>query len=190
MSDCLVLSSVFEAAREILLVEDGGTMSVVFGWREPAKQINQGLGTANRVIFVPGNELRIGAYGAAKYPGRNPRPMGSLVEQFTVYVWAYDSTAPNDELVQYRAWRLLHDAVVRAVFLAGKRVGSQILLTDGQYIRPPNERIYGVEAKLIFTADTMIPDAPFPTGLAYGGEVHNFLQETPDGVDIYPGGNP
>lgn len=151
---------------ETLFAKDGTTANVVFGWREVAKQINQGTGRANRVVFEPGDSLALGDITAANQPGRNPRPIATLGELATVYVWAVDSTAPNDELKQYTAARLLFDAVVRAIHLCAvghstvaDRIGYRI--TKPRWVRDNPERAFGAEIAFTLALDAMIPDEPW-----------------------------
>jgi len=172
---------------ETLFTADGTTANVVFGWREVAKQINQGTGRANRVVFEPGDSLALGDIGGANQPGRNPRPIATLSELSTVYVWAVDATAPNDELKQYTAARLLFDAVVRAIHncaaghaTLGARIGYRI--TKPRWVRDNPERTFGAEIAFTLAVDSMIPDEPWtePTVGTIDGSI---------GVkDVFPSG--
>lgn len=149
-----------------LFAADGTTANVVFGWREVAKQINQGTGRANRVVFEPGDNLALGDIRGANQPGRNPRPIATLGELCTVYVWAFDSSAPSSEIVQYTAARLLFDAVVRAIHLSAvghstvaARIGYSI--SKPRWIRDNPERAFGAEIAFTLSVDAMIPDEPW-----------------------------
>jgi hypothetical protein len=98
------------------LAASGITAEVRFGVREPTKQINQGPGRANRVVFSPGDESgALGAYDAPVKPGRNPRSLWDWVLVARVYVWAYDPSDAHDESVQWDAVTELHDCVVEAI---------------------------------------------------------------------------
>ncbi len=106
----------------------GDGTSVRFGYRERAKQINQGLGQANRVIFLPGDVNGAGGKLAPtpRDVGRRElfdgpehvatiRPLASWERQFSISIWGVDTTAPRDELKQAVATENLFEQVVRAV---------------------------------------------------------------------------
>jgi hypothetical protein len=94
----------------------GITAEVVFGRREVAKQINQGPGRANRVVFAPGDDGgSLGGYDAPVKPGRNPRSLWDWMFIGRVYVWAYDPAAPNDEAANWESLVDLHDLVLEAI---------------------------------------------------------------------------
>src|SRR5690606_5258632 len=92
-------------------------VAVAFGWKAPQRQDAQGSGRGNRIVFVPGDATgALGMLAAPKYPGRNPRPLATLNELFTVYIWGWDASKEADELAQYTAARLLYDAWYRAMY--------------------------------------------------------------------------
>jgi len=131
--------------------------TVVFGKREVTKQINQGPGRANRVVFVPGDEAgALGAYEPVREPGpnlrsrviaggrRTPRSLWDWHVAGRVYVWAFDGTAPEDERKQWDAMVELHDYVVEAIHGAA----------SGNYkIRAPKDPAKTVERR--FGCETM-----------------------------------
>ncbi|AUX25151.1 uncharacterized protein SOCEGT47_056950 [Sorangium cellulosum] len=115
------LTALYRHVRDHLQAA-GVTANVVFGNREVAKQINQGAGRANRVVFAPGDDGgALGGYGPPAKPGRNPRPLWDWLLVARVYVWTFDASAPQDEAVQWDAVVELHDRVVEAIhsFTAG-----------------------------------------------------------------------
>lgn len=138
--------------------EDGNTAAVLFGFKEPAKQINQGLGQANRVVFVPGVDMKGGDYGPPRYPYGNSRPLVQWDEQFTVSVWARD---PNDqtELAQYEACRRLHDETVRAIYL---KAHGTFEISDPEWIKPEIEVTFGYALRFTLMVQAPILDEPFP----------------------------
>lgn len=144
--------------------DDELTANIVFGWREPAKQINQGPGRANRVCFVPGVDGKAGDYGPARFPGtRNdgsPRHLATFHELVSVYVWAFDGDAPNDELKQYEACRDLHDSVVRAIYLSPNVKPRQMALSDPKWLVDRKERRFGVELVFTIEIEGAIVDEP------------------------------
>lgn len=169
------------------------SVEILFGWREPAKQLNQGTGRANRVCIVPGIDGKAGSYDGAKRPGRNPRPLATFNESATVYVWAYDASGPNDELKQWKACRLLHDAVIRALELSTRsETGANVQLeySDPEWLGP-TERRFGAELRFVLDVESMIPDSPYTEVLA-GGELSHYINsdnagaDQLDAVDEYP----
>jgi hypothetical protein len=166
--------------------------AVVFGWREPPKQVNQGATRANRIAFVPGADLAMGDYASARSPGRNPRPLGTLVESCTVYCWAADLTDANNELAQWRAARLLHDGAYRACQLALRTKAIANLLeakfSKPEWIRPNLERTFGAELRFVLSLGSMIPDTPFDETGDLDGPVRPglgaYLDDEQDSTDI------
>lgn len=109
---------------------------VVLGWREHMQQVNAGDGTANRIVITPGDDMgnagtlgppREAGYGLRTvWPPRTlaesvaqaddiqARALSDWAENATVYVWAVDVTAPEDERLQYIAARALLQEFRRA----------------------------------------------------------------------------
>lgn len=181
----LRLPALFEAVRHILVEHDQGTMSVSWGHREATKQTNQGLGRANRVIFEPGKDKKIGTYEPPRRPGGNPRALFRLREFVKIRIWAADTTAPNDELAQYKAVMALHGQVVRALYLAGH---GTFTLQDPEWVLKDIERPFGMEMFVILSVDHPLYDAINEEVFATY-EVENFLSETPDGTDVHVAGD-
>lgn len=152
--------------------DDPPPIACVFGWREPAKQINAGPAGAARVVLQPGDPSgKLGSLEGAKLPGRNPLPVATLVELATLYLWAVDSSDRSD-LAQYRAARRLHDLVV-PILLRNFRGRWKLLAAD--WVRPELERPYGAELRLVIAVEALIADDITPE--APGGTV-----ETIDGT--------
>lgn len=142
------------------LAADGLTANFVFGRREAPKQVNQGPGRANRVVFEPGKRGSLGAFAPPKYPGRAPRPLLTLKEAITVYCWAHDPSAPNDELVQYTAARDLLDSVLRAIYLSPNAGHGAFSVSDPYIVGDKIERVYSYELAFTLTVDAAILDEP------------------------------
>lgn len=160
----LALPVVFQNVVERFALE-AANVKVVFGWKEPPKQVNQGIGRAARVCFVPGEGESMGSYVRARAPGRNPRSLATLLETCTVFCWAYNGlnkATANDELAQYTAARLLHDAVVRAIELAmrKKQIANLSIapFTKPRWVRPGADRALGCELAFVLTLECNIPD--------------------------------
>ena len=125
----------------------GVTAEVVFGEREIGKQINQGPGRANRVVFAPGDENGgLGGYQGPVKPGRNPRSLWDWMLLFRLYIWAYDGSKPEDELVQWAALVELHDCVMEVIH---PFVAAFYRLNAAKNIAKPGERRFGKELLVV-----------------------------------------
>jgi hypothetical protein len=131
---------------------------VVCGYRERAKQLNQGAGGANRVIFLPGDINGAGGKleASPRDVGRRDvedamenrvaviRPLASWARQFTISVWGWDSTAPRDELLQAAAVEDLFEKTVQAVEQV-TGAGGPNLLWGNTVWTVPKENTLGAE---------------------------------------------
>ena len=160
MADTLALSKLYTDVKARFIL-DANTAAFSFGWREPTKAINAGPGGANRVVFVPGDPSgAAGKIGPARNPGRSPRPIATKMELFTVYIWAYDVSAPENELKQYEANMFLYSQVSRAIYKAARGTFAEV---SDSWIIGKTERRYGAERVLVYTLELEIPDTPWPT---------------------------
>jgi len=163
MTAILAVERVFELVRERFAVE-APEVSVVFGWRKPGQQINQGNGRANRIVFVPGDDEAAGAWVGARQPGKLSRSLRTFLEPCTVYVWAFDGeNAANaaSSLAQWRACRLLLDATVRAIDLALRQlvgIPDDQAYTKAKWLIPEGERQFGAECRFVLTLMANVPD--------------------------------
>lgn len=162
-----------ELALEILYEDVGARMTAeataggleatphVFGWRRPAERPQEAPAapsTARRVVWVPGDDGKLGVVAPAVQPGRNPRPIGTLMELFTVYLEAADlssAAAAENELAQWRAARNLFDAWYRA---AWRSVGLRVQVLDSRWVDDKATRRFGATLRLVCTIEAMIPD--------------------------------
>jgi len=126
----------------------------VFGWRPPAQRTGQ----PRRICWVPGKDGDVGKLAPARNPGRNPRPLATLLELFTVYIEAQDPSAPEDELAQYQVARELFDAWLRAVHLAARGTYTVESLA---WVDEKKERRFGATLRAVCTVQAMVPDAEF-----------------------------
>lgn len=169
------------------------TVKIDFGWKAPAKQVNQGEGGASRVVFVPGAEGKIGQYNGARRAGRNPRPLATLVERLTVYVWAFDGSDPHDDRTQYRAAKLLHNAVVRAIQLSMRSGSLANLPASGVAFEEPTwilskvERRFGAELKFGVNVEEMIPDVAYDEVSNAQATIGAYLNDELDSSDVLQG---
>lgn len=206
------LSLLFQDVKALFVSEAVTTANVVFGKREPTKQVNQGVGRANRVVFVPGDPSgKAGTYEGAKIHRRGfggghkaSKSLLTFKELATVYCWAVDATDSatlNDENKQYDAARLLHDQVVRAIYRSPNMGHGTFKLSSPTWFQDKVERRYGAEIMFLLEIEAMIPDEPglgqLPTAIvnptiAVGpAEMATDTTTTPvvyetDGVDTTP----
>jgi hypothetical protein len=159
------------------LSSNGVSAVVELGWRKDLQQINEGEGTANRIIVQPGTpdgdagELaapREVGYGLrTQWPppsSANPqspddvvgRELDDWAERATVFVWAVDATAPEDDRRQYIAIRCLLQWFRRAARYAAREACEVGAL---HWVNIANvERQYGRELQLDLTLHAPIFD--------------------------------
>lgn len=183
MTETLAVEVLYDAVVARFTSEGVNAVNV-FGWREPAKHVE-----GNRVAWVPGDPSgKVGLTGPARNPGRNPRPLATLHELFTVWITASDPTDPENERAQYKATRVLRDLWHRAVYKAAHGTFS---IRDEEWDRKRTERQYGATLRVVVELQSMVPDvvqavAPVDTR----GSITVVLQtsaESPDAID--PGDN-
>lgn len=151
-SDTLALEKLYADVIDRFAGE-GTICDNLFGWRTPQQQV-----IGPRIVWVPGDAGgSAGEDGPARNPGRNPRPIGTLRELFHVIISASDSSAPENELLQYKATRLLRDAWHRAVYLSAR--GTFQLKSEG-WVIDKNERRFGTALRVVVEIQSMIPDEP------------------------------
>ncbi|WP_156338488.1 hypothetical protein [Chondromyces crocatus] len=163
-----------------VFADESITAVVVLGEREPAKQLNQGPGRANRVVFAPGDESGgAGEYAAARNPGRNPRPVRTLVALSRVYVWAYDGAAPNSEEAQYEAVWVLHDRTISAIH---RKAHGTYQVTAPRWTNKVTERAFGKELVFMLQLEVPILERPIPTAPGIEPVVTTRLAASPDDI--------
>jgi hypothetical protein len=174
MSETLVLPLLFDAVVAQFAADDEDT-AFSFGWKEATKQINQGPGGANRIVFAPGDEAAtLGKDLPPDKPGRNPRSLATLEELFTVYVWAVDATDAatlNNERAQYSAARKLYDKWRRAAYLATHTDGDTGLgpmtIVSAKWDLEKVERRFGAQIIVVASIQCAVLDvADFETTAA------------------------
>jgi hypothetical protein len=132
------------------------TANVSLGWKQETKQINQGPGRANRVVFIPSPPSGAGGrLVGAQQPG--PRRFGPGVggdtsarslftweRQVLVSVWAADTSDPHNETKQLEAIEDLFELTVRAVHAATQANAQWGEVT---WVLSPNEHTFGRELR-------------------------------------------
>ena len=169
------LGTLFDAVVADLAADT--STSVVFGTRERARQINQGAGTANRVVFEPLQTEAIANLRPPRMPGGDPQRILCGDVAATIYVWACaggTSEQAADERQQYEAVHALFARVVRAIWTA-----SEGQIAWGRVVRVnPDKRelVLGQEWAVTLTvvddfeavADSeLIRDATFETDFVF-----------------------
>lgn len=151
-----------DAAAQVPPVEP---VPQAFGWREPARR----TGTL-RIIWVPGDDASgaMGDLGPARQPGREPRPLATLHEIFTVYIEARDASAAENERAQYQAARELYDAWYRAVHRVAH--GTFVVRSQGWVIDKALRRA-GAAIRVLCTVQAMVPDAPLSLVNVEGADI-------------------
>jgi len=174
----LALLVLYDGVEQVFKKE-GRNTSLCFGEKEATKQINQGPGRANRVIFIPGDRgFRQGMVGPAKYPGNNPRSLNTLKEAFRVQVWAVNPTN-SSERAQYEAVRLLQDDVIR---IMEKCDPGGLRVLQSRYMRETVECNFGMMIEMQCEIDAMIPDKRYPVAEHGVGKAY-IKVELPSGVE-------
>ncbi len=135
----------------------GVTAHVSLGWRERTKQINQGPGGANRVVFTPSDDSgRGGEIVATQQPGQRKssdgtsrRALFDWDRYLVVSVWGVDGTSPEDESLQIEATETLFERVMQGV---QNFAGQGAHWGSVTWTNSPLERAFGKElrAALIF----------------------------------------
>ncbi len=149
MADTLALVKLYNDVKARFAI-DAPTVAMPFGWREPAKQH-----VGSRIAWVPGNPAGdVGKDAPARNPGRNPRPLGTVLELFHCVISASDLTAPENELAQYIVTRRLHDAWQAALYLAAH--GTYTIESRQWNIDRQNERRFGATIIAVCTVQSMI----------------------------------
>lgn len=151
MADTWALTKLFDdvGARFVL---EGLEVPNLFGWREPARKTT----TGKRIVWYPGDpQGELGELASARYPGRNPRPLATLHELFTVEITTSDTATPENERAQYLAVRELFDAWFRAVHLAAS---GTFRIVSSEWVIDKKERRHGACIRVVASVEAMIPD--------------------------------
>ncbi len=161
MADTWALTKLFDDVVARFAAE-GLAVPNLFGWRESAKNT-----PGKRVVWYPGDPRGdLGDLAVARYPGRNPRPLATLHELFTVEITSNDAAGPENERSQYLAVRQLFDAWFRAVHLAAS---GTYKIDSCEWVIDKKERRHGACIRVVGSVEAMIPDteitaAPVDTG--------------------------
>ncbi len=131
---------------------EGLAVTHSFGWREPGRQADPA-----RINWVPGDGgSTAGRVTGAVKPGRNPRPLLTFHEFFQVYITGRDDTAPEDELAQWKATRLLLDDWLRHVY---KAAFGRFTIQSMSWRTTQKERRFGATLVVVASIQSMVPDS-------------------------------
>lgn len=171
MTDTLSLEHLYDGVVARFAVIGMGAVKQPFGWREVAQQQVDDL----RICWVPGDANgALGTVGPAMQPGRDPRPLATLMERFHVVISGRDPSAPEDERLQYKATRLLYNAWYAAMYRVARGTFTS---DDGQWVTtagvngstPRHERRNGTALVVNCTLQALLPEADFDAGLSVDG---------------------
>ena len=159
MAETLALPKLFNDVVARFAAE-GTNVPNVFGWSQRRQRGAQ----QNRICWEPGDPS--GAAGAligARQPGRNPRPIDTLEELFSVYIEGRDNSAPEDEKLQYIATMKLFMAWRRAVYLKPLDGEKRQLVTvrSTGWMVDRTVRRNGATLQVVCTVQLMIPDSAY-----------------------------
>lgn len=146
------------------------------GRKERTKQVNQGPGGANRVVFEMSDPAGKGGKLAAphivgardivdadKNVVATVRSLKNWERALTVSVWAADPSDTNDEEKQIEATEALFEWVLRATnaFVAsGASPAASLVWGDTDWTSTPVERAYGFELRVGLVFKHPIFDVP------------------------------
>jgi hypothetical protein len=153
----LALEKLFDDVVTRFAAEGNVTLAMAntFGWKEPWTQ----LVPTQRIQWTPGDEQgNTGDVGAAKWPGDNPRSIGTMFELFTVRITASDVALAADiqnDRKQWKAARLLFDEWYRAIYLASFGTFS---IKRSRWLTERREGRYGVTIIVVATIEAKLPD--------------------------------
>lgn len=152
MTEVLALPKLYDDVTALVLAADP-TVHVAFGWREPTKQLEA---VPRRLIWVPGDQgSGLGREAPAKFPGRIPRPLGTLLELFQVHVQAYDAADRENERKAYTATRLLFDVWRSALH---RSAPGRYIVESVRWVTDKIERRHGAALVATCTIQAMLPD--------------------------------
>ncbi len=169
------LGQLEDALKADVLAREATTV-VVMGDRKPARQLDQAVGSAGRVVIEPVIGDAVGELVSPLRSGGEPRCVADLKANATIWVWAYDgSTAESadSDRAQYDAAVDLLKVTCAAIwkFAAGR-------ITMGKVTRVrAGETLHGREFKFELTIREPVNDpTPAVAVTREDGEVTSTLE--------------
>ena len=161
----LLIDSVKAQVAEDWGNPDEPAINVVFGHKEPRKNIN--IGTRGRFVFTDCDaDGDLGEIGPAKQWPQPADPLFTLYHVFLVYVFAYDPAAAEDEdeLAQYHMGMKVLTEAIRAIYNATQKAPqdptrtSPITFGKPKRIKPEAQIQWGREWVIRCTIEQPILD--------------------------------
>jgi hypothetical protein len=169
---------------------DGTAGTFDFGWQAATRQDL----APPTLIWIPGvyPEGTAGQIDPARSPGRNPRPLATWQELFTVDLTAADNTVlpatAGYEIAQWKACRALFDEWLRAVHRAGYgtfEIVSLHWLTGKSRPHPHGAALRIVGAIQGMIADRTAATAPVDTEAEISVQLHPY-NDSPEVILVEP----
>jgi hypothetical protein len=156
------------------LVANSVNAEVHLGWQARHRILTQGPGGANRIVFTPGDDNgKGGRIVATQQPG--PRYVGGTTqatatdsvralrdwERFVIVsVWGRDPTATGDEEARENAHLEVTEDLIEWTVRAVHACGLANATFGDVMWTPPEERAYGLEARIGLTFRHPLFDVP------------------------------
>lgn len=135
----------------------GEALEQPFGWRKPTDR------SANfRIVWRPGDDEANDDVGELLGPRSSAqtaitRPIAMLGELVTVYIEAYDASAPSDELVQWRAARGRFNNWWAAVYEAAH---GNVSVLAARWLHPTNVSAVGATIRVLLQVLSPVDAVP------------------------------
>lgn len=131
--------------------------SVVYGRQAVTKQVNQGGGRANRIVFLRGDES--GKDGLFTGPSGKAFPFRiyTRVAVFQIRIWAHDPTPGAGELEHHKVLEALVESVANKV--RAEAMG-RLRWKEAHHTITPVERVFGVEVTFLCELDEPVLERP------------------------------
>jgi hypothetical protein len=156
----------FQQKLDALIVAEMPEVRTHFGIEYTFRRDGQGTPTASRVVVCECDEGgQAGSIGVVRHANRVPPDLGVERQLVEIEVWGYDSSAPSDSGLQWRAANNLKRAVWRH---------SQAIIRGERHVAPnevpgiyqatvrkkvsPTERVHGCKLILSFWIDFSVRD--------------------------------
>ena len=143
-----------------LFAAEGRDVPMSFGWLASSEQ----MAGDHRIVWIPGDDGDgLGAIGAPKYPGGNPRRIANVDELARVEITG--SSAEDEESAQYDAARGLFDAWLLAMH---RKAHGRYRLVSAKWVGGDRARRMGATLRVTFAVqspvlDQIVPAAPVDT---------------------------
>lgn len=156
----------FQQKLDALLVAEIPTLKTHFGIEHTFRRDGQGTPTASRVVVCECDSSgNAGQIGVVRHANRVPPDLGVQRQTVEIEIWGYDSSAPSNSGIQWRAANCILQAVWRhsqALIRGERHVAAGevpgIYQASVRKIVQPTERVHGCKLILSFWIDFSIRD--------------------------------